>query len=129
MFWVETRLEDFTLESPLLGTGVSETGRRGLPAEAFLVYRLPAGNTVRLRLTADLFHVLLELEGGYQLSAATLEQTFAHLSLFIEQMIHAQNQVWYAWHPAQEDRVYRLAIETRDLGFGYHQTLRIVPEN
>ncbi len=129
MFWVETRLEDFTLESPLLGVRASETGRRGLPEEAFLVYHLPEGGTARLRLTADLFHVLLELEEGYQLSAATLEQTFAHLSLFIEQVVHAQNQVWYAWHPAQEDRVYRLAIETRDLGFGYHQTLHVVPEN
>ncbi len=129
MFWVETRLEDFTLESPLLGAGVPETGRRGLPEAAFLVYRLPEGGMVRLRLTADLFHVLLELEQGYQLSAATLEQTFAHLSLFIEQIVHAQNQVWYAWHPAQEERVYRLAIETRDLGFGYHQTLHAIPEN
>ncbi|QUW01134.1 hypothetical protein J8C02_13365 [Chloracidobacterium sp. MS 40/45] len=129
IFWVETRLEDFALESVLLGVRMSEHGQRGLPEEAFLVYHLPQGGTVRLRLTADLFHALLELEGGYQLSAATLEQTFAHLSLFIEQVVHAQNQTWYAWHPAQEERVYRLAIETRDLGFGYHQTLRIVPEN
>ncbi len=129
IFWVETRLEDFALESVLLGVRTSEHGQRGLPEEAFLVYRLPEGGTVRLRLTADLFHALLELEQGYQLSAATLEQTFAHLSLFIEQVVHAQNQTWYAWHPAQEERVYQLTIKTRDLGFGYHQVLGIAPED
>jgi hypothetical protein len=129
IFWIETRLEDFALESPLLGIETSKTARRGLPEEAFLVYRIPEGGTVRLRLTADLFHILLELEAGYQLSAATLDQTFAHLSLFVEQIVQSRNQVWYAWHPTQEDQIYRLAIETRDLGFGYHQVLCIVPED
>ncbi|MGQ9896608.1 MAG: hypothetical protein ACUVR8_03465 [Acidobacteriota bacterium] len=129
IFWVEARLEDFALESPLLGVGASENARRGLPEEIFLVYDLPGGSTVRLRLTADLFHVLMELEQGYQLSVATLEQTFAHLSLFIEQVVHAQNQAWYAWHPTQEGSVYRLAIETRDLGFCLHQVLSIAPVN
>ncbi|MFQ3581928.1 MAG: hypothetical protein SNJ67_08105 [Chloracidobacterium sp.] len=128
VFWIETRLDAFAVEAAWLDVGGLGPDRRGLPHEAFLAHRNARGQTARLRLTADLFHVLLELERGYQLSAATLDETFAHLALFIEQIIQNHDGDWYAWHPTQEDRVYRLRLTTRDLGHGFHQVLTVVPD-
>ncbi|OYT73416.1 MAG: hypothetical protein CFK52_02285 [Chloracidobacterium sp. CP2_5A] len=130
VFWVEARLTDFRLEADLQPTALLDAdnpGRRGLHRQAFLTHRSSQGGESRLSINADLFHVLLELDWGYRLSAATMDETFAHLTLFIERLIRAQAGEIYAWHPLRASAVYRLELHTRDLGWSPHQRLTIAP--
>lgn len=128
VFWVEADLADFRLETELPAAGLLQTTAErshGLHQGACLTHLAACGVESRLRLNADLFHILLELERGYRLSAGTVDETFAHLALFTEQLIQTQAGELYAWHPSREETVYRLRLRTRDLGWGPHQQLTI----
>ncbi|MDW8216872.1 MAG: hypothetical protein RML57_04645 [Acidobacteriota bacterium] len=129
VFWVEVQVADFHLEADLqvVNPFAAADQRSGLHQSAYLTHRTSGDSSLRLRLNADLFHMLLELDRGYRLSAATVDETFAHLTLFTEQLIRAQAGELYAWHPSREDTVYRLALRTCDLGWGLHQQLTIAP--
>ena len=63
-FWVEKPITAFRLEADL---PAEATGLDRLHRQAFLIYRYRDGREERLRLGADLFHLLLELSDGYQL--------------------------------------------------------------
>src|SRR5439155_2380500 len=60
-FWVEKPLSAFRLEADIPST--TEVDR--LHRQAFLIYRYRGGTEERLRLGAELFHLLLELSDGY----------------------------------------------------------------
>ena len=62
-FWVEKPLSAFRLEADV--PGMTEIDR--LHRQAFLIYQYRTGDEERLRLGAELFHLLLELSDGYQL--------------------------------------------------------------
>src|SRR5207244_5243492 len=84
-FWVEKPLSGFRLEVdlPLQAEGVERLHR-----QAFLVYRYRNNrDEEQLRLGAELFHLLLELADGYQLGDVSTDDTFAHLSIFVQRLV------------------------------------------
>ena len=83
-FWVEKPMRDFRLEADVSSSG---GGLDRLHRQVFLIYRYRDGREEReerLRLGAELFHLLLELSDGYQLGDVSTDDTFAHLSIFVQ---------------------------------------------
>jgi len=106
-FWVEKPLEAFRLEADL----PPETeGIERLHRQAWLIYRYRDGrNEERLRLGAELFHLLLELAEGYQLGDVSTDDTFAHLSIFVQRLVREDEQELLAWNPIQDDKIYKVS--------------------
>ncbi|HEX5422301.1 MAG TPA: NERD domain-containing protein [Candidatus Acidoferrales bacterium] len=110
-FWVEKPLEKFYTEADL----PSESGGvERLHRQAFLVYRYRDGNEERLRLGAELFHLLLELGDGFQLGDVSTDDTFAHLSIFVQRLIREDERELFAWNPMRDDQVYRVTAAVRN---------------
>lgn len=109
-FWVEKSLENFYTVADL----PSESGGvERLHRQAFLIYRYRDGNEERLRLGAELFHLLLELGDGFQLGDVSTDDTFAHLSIFVQRLIREDERELFAWNPMRDDQVYRVAAVVR----------------
>ena len=107
-FWVEKPLTSFRLEADL----PAETeGLDRLHRQAFLIYRYRDGREERLRLGADLFHLLLELSDGYQLGDVSTDDTFAHLSIFVQRLVREDDRTVLAWNPMQDEAIYEVAAE------------------
>ena len=115
-FWVEKKLGDFRLAAdPPTGPD----GQERLHREAHLVYRYRDGQEERLRLGADLFHVLLELAAGYQLGDASTDDTFAQLAIFVQRLVREDERRVLAWNPMKDEAIYEIsariiAAETPD---------------
>ena len=105
-FWVEKDLADFRVEValPHVADGVDRLHR-----EASLVYHYRNGGEERLRLAADLFHVLLELGDGYQLGDVSSDDTFAQLAIFVQRLVREDERRLLAWNPMQGDMIYEIA--------------------
>ena len=105
-FWVEKKIDDFRLEVDL----PRETeGLDRLQREATLIYRYRDGKEERLRLGADLFHVLRELDEGYQLGDVSTDDTFAQLSIFVQRLVREDDRRVLAWNPMKDDAIYEIA--------------------
>lgn len=103
-FWVEKPLNAFRLEADLR---YGSDGIEILHRQAFLIYLYRDKNREeRLRLGAQLFHLLLELEGGYQLGDVSSDDTFAHLSIFIQRLVREDEHELLAWSPMQDETIY-----------------------
>lgn len=98
-FWIEKRLADFRLEADL---PPKAQGFDRLHRQAFLIYRYRDGREERLRLGAELFHLLLELGEGYQLGDASTDDTFAHLSIFVQRLVREDDRKVFALSPMSE---------------------------
>jgi hypothetical protein len=103
-FWVEKPFSAFTLEADIPSN--AEVDR--LHWQAFLIYRYRSGTEERLRLGAELFHLLLELSDGYQLGDVSTDDTFAHLSIFVQRLIREDERELLAWNPMRDDLLYRV---------------------
>jgi hypothetical protein len=57
---------------------------------------------------AELFHLLLELSEGYQLGDAASDDTFAHLSIFVQRLAQEEERHLMAWNPMQDDSLFNL---------------------
>ena len=107
-FWVEKPLSNFRLEADL----PAETeGLDRLHRQAFLIYRYRDGGKERLRLGADLFHLLLELSDGYQLGDVSTDDTFAHLSIFVQRLVREDDRTVLAWNPMQDEAIYEVSAK------------------
>ena len=105
-FWVEKNIDDFRLEVDL----PRETqGLDRLQREATLIYRYRSGKEERLRLGADLFHVLRELDEGYQLGDVSTDDTFAQLSIFVQRLVREDERRVLAWNPMKDEAIYEIA--------------------
>lgn len=111
-FWVEKPICNFRLEAENLGGG---DGLDRLHREALLIYRYGDGREERLRLGADLFHLLLELNDGYQLGDDSSDETFAHLSIFVQRLVREDPRHLFAWNPMSEDTVHRLSAHLKPI--------------
>jgi hypothetical protein len=122
-FWVEKPLAAFRLEADL----PPETeGVERLHWQAFLVYRYSNGHQEeRLRLGAELFNVLLELADGYQLGDVSADDTFAHLSIFVERLVREDERTLLAWNPMQDETIFQLSANVRDTDSGKRQPITI----
>lgn len=123
-FWVEKRLSDFRLEADL----PPETeGVERLHRQAYLIYQYRDGHEERLRLGADLFHLLLELHEGYQLADISTDDTFAHLSIFVQRLVREDERHLLAWNPIQDEVIYKVSAVLPNRERGPHQLLVLTP--
>jgi hypothetical protein len=105
-FWVEKPLSTFCLEAELPPDtkGVDRFHR-----QASLVHTYRNGSKERLHLGAELFHLLLELSDGYQLGDISTDDTFAHLSIFVQRLVQEDEREMLAWNPMQDEVIYRVS--------------------
>ena len=108
-FWIEKPADRFHLEADLPSAAA---GLDRLHRQATLVYRYGDGCEERLRLGAELFHLLLELSEGYQLGDASTDDTFAHLSIFVQRLEREDDRRLLAWNPMRDDAIYEIAAES-----------------
>ena len=123
-FWVEKPLSDFRLQAEVSGGG---HGPDRLHRQVFLLYRYRNRHEERLRLGAELFHLLLELSDGYQLGDDSTDDTFAHLSIFVQRLVREDHRQLYAWNPMRESAVHEVAAKSMDTGSNPRQTLVMTP--
>ena len=116
-FWVEKRITDFRLDADL---PPEMKGLDRLHRQASLIYRYRDGREERLRLGAELFYLLLELSDGYQLGDVSTDDTFAHLSIFVQRLVREDDRTVFAWNPMRDDAIFEVSariIETQVSGF------------
>jgi serine/threonine protein kinase len=106
-FWVEKPLASFRLEPEQKSDGGTEYLHRNV----FLVYRYKNGEEERLRLGAELFHILLEVGDGYYLGDVSSDDTFANLSVFVQRLLQEDEQEMYAWNPMDEEEIYKVYVD------------------
>jgi serine/threonine protein kinase len=123
-FWVEKSLAAFSLEAHLPS---DIEGLERLHRHAFLVYRYRNGEQERLRLGADLFHLLLELADGYQLGDVSTDDTFAQLSIFVQRLVREDERELLAWNPMQDETLYRVFASIVETPEGLQQRMVIAP--
>ncbi len=125
-FWVEKSVDDFHLEPDVSDGG---EGLDRLHRQAFLIYRYHDGREEpeRLRLGAELFHLLLELSDGYQLGDVATDDTFAHLSIFVQRLVREDHRRMFAWNPMREDTIFDVSAGIDDAEPGPRQRMVIVP--
>lgn len=105
-FWVEKPLAAFRIEADL---PPKVEGIERLHRQAFLIYCYRDANEERLRLNAELFHMLLELSEGYQIGDVSMDDTFAHLSIFVQRLVREDERQLMAWNPSQDEKVYQVS--------------------
>ena len=108
-FWIEKAADRFHLEVDL---PPEAAGLDRLHRQASLIYRYRNGREERLRLGAELFHLLMELSEGYQLGDASTDDTFAHLSIFVQRLEREDDRRLLAWNPMRDDGVYEVVAES-----------------
>jgi hypothetical protein len=121
-FWVEKPLEKFriTADLPPEAEGIERLHR-----QVSLIYRYRDGKEEKLRLGADLFHLLLELGDGYQLGDVSTDDTFAQLSIFVQRLVREDQRELLAWNPMQDERVYKVAAIVDESESGRRQRIQI----
>ena len=108
-FWIEKPADRFRLDADL---PPAPPGVDRLHRQATLVYRYADDGEEPLRLGAELFHLLLELSEGYQLGDASTDDTFAHLSIFVQRLEREDDRRVLAWNPMREDAIHEIAAES-----------------
>jgi hypothetical protein len=109
-FWVVKPWSRFRLEAPLPHTA---EGLEALHTRLRLAYRYADGGEETLTLGLELFHLLLELKDGVQLFGIAQEGVFANLEIFTQRIAREDYRELYGWHPAEEDRVFRVRVQSR----------------
>ena len=123
-FWVEKSVGDFRLEADVPNAG---EGLDRLHRQAFLIYRYRDGGKERLRLGSDLFHLLLELSDGYQLGDVAADDTFAHLSIFVQRLVREDDRRMLAWNPMREETIFDVSARIDDTDSDQRQRMVIAP--
>ena len=106
VFWIEKPVDRFRLEPQLVR---AMEGVEQLHRGASLIYRYRDNREEKLLMGADLFHLLLELNEGYQLGDVSSDDTFAHLSIFIQRLARENESELLAWNPMQDQTIFRVA--------------------
>lgn len=71
----------------------------------------------------DLFHLLLELGDGYQMGDVSTDDTFAHLSIFVQRLVQEDDREVFAWNPMSDEAIYRISAEKQMTEAGPRQQL------
>lgn len=125
-FWVDKALAHFSLkpQHPTGGPGVEFLHR-----EAHLVYSYDDCREEKLRLGADLFHLLLELGDGFQLGDVSTDDTFAQLSIFVQRLLQEDHRRALAWNPMAERTIFELAAIANTRSDHQRLTIRQIDGN
>jgi len=89
-------------------------GLEVLHRQVNLIYHYNNDREECLRMGAELFHLLLELSEGYQLGDAASDDTFAHLSIFVQRLAQEDERILMAWNPMQDETSFRITSEPAD---------------
>ena len=106
-FWVEKPAASFRLQAH----SPASRDMDRLHRQAVLIYRYRDGRDEPLTLGYELFHLLLELEEGYQLGDVATDDTFAQLSIFVQRMVREDERLLMAWNPMNEDTIFELSAD------------------
>ncbi|MDD5177526.1 MAG: NERD domain-containing serine/threonine-protein kinase [Sterolibacterium sp.] len=109
-FWVVKPWSRFRLEAPLSRSEELEV----LHTHLHLIYTPTKSQEETLRIGLELFHLLLDLADGVQLSGAGQEGIFANLEIFTQRLAQEDTRELHAWHPMRESLVDRIKVECRD---------------
>ena len=121
-FWVEKPITAFRLEAEV---PAEVEGLDRMHRQAVLIYRYRDGREERLRLGAELFHLLLELSDGYQLGDVSTDDTFAHLSIFVQRLVREDDRHIFALNPIRDDVIYEVSADIKYTPAGAQQPLII----
>lgn len=120
-FWTEQPLNRFRLEPEL--PSVRDPALTVLPCRLRLVYQRADGLSETLAMGYELFHTLLRLAEGEQLSEQRSDDLFANLEIFTQRIAQEENRSVLAWSPKEDATVFRLALQPREGG----QALALAP--
>ena len=81
----------------------------------------------RLALGAELFHLLLELADGYQLGDVSTDDTFAHLSIFVQRLVREDERELLAWNPMKDTLTFKIAAVLKEVEGVRQQQMVIEP--
>ena len=123
-FWIEKPIRNFRLEADI---PEESPGLDRLHRQAYLKYEYRDGRIETLRLGADLFHLLLELSEGYQLGDVAADDTFAHLSIFVQRLVQEDHRKMLAWNPMQEDSIFEVSARIDEVENTWSQHMVISP--
>jgi serine/threonine protein kinase len=123
-FWVEKKLDAFRLEANL---PPESEGIERLHRQAYLIFRYRNGKEERLQLGSELFHLLLEMADGYQLGDVSTDDTFAHLSIFVQRLVREDERELLAWNPMQDKQIYKVSTAMCETDDGSQQRMRLRP--
>lgn len=89
-------------------------GLEVLHTHLLLSYSYADGSEERLPIGLELFHLLLSLNEGAQLSGAGQEGVFAHLEIFTQRLAQEDTRVLFSWHPSEEGKTFQVAVQRID---------------
>lgn len=107
-FWVAKPWSSFQLSAPLARTA---EGLEVLHTHLVLTYTYADESEERLPIGLELFHLLLSLKEGAQLSGAGQEGVFAHLEIFTQRLAQEDTRVLFSWHPSEEGKTFQVAVQ------------------
>ena len=123
-FWIEKSVDRFRIE---VGLPDGSEGLDRLHRHVFLIYRYLDGREERLRLGAELFHLLLELSDGYQLGDVATDDAFSHLSIFVQRLVQEDHRRMFAWTPMREDTIFEVSARIDNSASDPQQRMVIAP--
>ncbi len=106
ILWIEKPYSRFTLEAL---TPIVRDELETLHTHLLLTHEYKSGDKEHLEISASLFGVLMDLSEGFQLAGMALDDTFANLAIFCERLAQEDQEYLLAWHPAQEETVYKIS--------------------
>jgi serine/threonine protein kinase len=109
--WVKKPFAQFSLQAV---TPPATKGLETLHTHLKLLYRYKDGSEEQLLMGAELFHILLELKDGVQLSYAASADIFANLAIFTQRLAQENSRELYAWNPIEDDKIFRVGIKMID---------------
>jgi len=109
--WVLKPFKNFSLNAE---TNSTMKGLENLHTHLLLIYHYRNGNEERLFLGAELFHILMELKNGVQLSDAASEDTFANLSIFTQRLAQEDSREFFAWNPIEENVIFKVGVNLKN---------------
>ncbi len=107
-FWVEKPIDRFRLEAEW--PRVQNVPMPVLPRQLRLVYRGATDREDVLLMGYELFHTLLSLATGEQLSELRSDDLFANLAIFTQRLVQEDEGHLLAWNPKMDTTISRLAI-------------------
>ena len=122
--WIEKSIDDFEIKANI-AFEVSNLDQ--LHRQVILIYKYRDGAEEKLYLGADLFHLLLDLNDGYQLGDVATDDAFANLSIFVQRIVRENERRLFAWNPINHSAAYEIYVVEHDAVSDFTQTIRICP--
>lgn len=110
--WIKKPFNNFSLKAE--ASSPATQGIETLHTHLKLSYRYNDGSEEQLLIGAELFHILLELKDGVQLSDAASADIFANLAIFTQRLAQEDSRELYAWNPIEDDWIFHVCIKMMD---------------